>query len=334
MWVVENYINGLMILLNDMTRMNIYFAPLEGITGYLYRNAFQKAFNPKINKYFSPFISPGPNQSLTNKELRDILPENNRDINLIPQVLTNSASDFLSLSERLNDMGYDEVNINLGCPSGTVVSKKRGAGLLGEPEMLECMLDEIYSKTDMKISLKTRIGKESAEEFPKLLEIYNKFPVYELIIHPRIRNDFYKGKPDMEAFDMAISEANAKLCYNGDIFSKADYENIVSTYPELDSVMIGRGFLRNPMLYDCIICGVSPDKAKIREFHEYLMGEYSNYMSGERPVLFKMKELWSYMLDLLEDSEKPGKKIKKATSIAAYNDAVAQLFEVCEIKKC
>lgn len=314
--------------------MNIYFAPLEGITGYLYRNAFQKAFQPKIDKYFSPFISPGPRQSLTNKELRDILPENNKDINLIPQVLTNSEYDFLSLSERLKGMGYEEVNINLGCPSGTVVSKKRGSGLLAETEMLENMLEEIYSKTDIKVSLKTRIGMNSPDEFPKLMEIYNKFPVHELIIHPRIRSDLYKGKPNMEMFDLAYERTNIKLCYNGDINTRDDFERIVNTYPKLDSVMIGRGFLRNPMLYDCIMSGVSPDKAKIREFHEFLMQEYSNYMSGERPVLFKMKEIWSYMLDLFEDSEKAGKKIKKATSIAAYNDAVAHLFEVCDIKEC
>lgn len=314
--------------------MNIYFAPLEGITGFLYRNAFHKAFLPEITKYFSPFISPGPNQSLTNKELRDILPENNKDINLIPQVLTNSASDFLSLSERLKAMGYDEVNINLGCPSGTVVSKKRGAGLLGEKELLESMLDEIYSKTDMKVSLKTRIGLESADEFSELLEIYNKFPVHELIIHPRVRVDFYKGKPDMEAFDLAVRNTELKLCYNGDIFSKSDFERIKNTYPELDSVMIGRGFLRNPMLYDCIESGVSPDKLKIKAFHDLLVEEYSEYMSGERPVLFKMKEILSYMLDLFEDSEKAGKKIKKTTSIAAYEDAVEQLFDNCKIKEC
>lgn len=313
--------------------MNIYFAPLEGITGFLYRNAFHKAFLPEITKYFSPFISPGPNQSLTNKELRDILPENNKDINLIPQVLTNSASDFLSLSERLSDMGYDEVNINLGCPSGTVVSKKRGAGLLGETELLESMLDEIYSKTDMKVSLKTRIGLESSEEFSKLLEIYNKFPVHELIVHPRVRVDFYKGKPDMETFDLAVKNSKLELCYNGDIYSKTDFERIKATYPEVNSVMIGRGFLRNPMLYDCISSNVKPDKSKIKAFHDLLVEEYSDYMSGERPVLFKMKEILSYMLDLFEDSEKSGKKIKKATSIAAYKDAIAEMFDNCAIKE-
>lgn len=291
--------------------MKIYFAPMEGITGYMFRNAFNRAFHANISKYFSPFISPGPNQSLTNKELRDILPENNKDIRLIPQVLTNSAEDFLSLSERLKSMGYDEVNINLGCPSGTVVSKKRGSGLLAEPEMLIRMLDKIYSKANIKVSLKTRIGKESSEEFPGLLEIYNRFPVHELIVHPRIRTDLYKGKPNMKMFNIAVDCYKGKLCYNGDIYSKNDYDRIVETYSGLSAVMIGRGFLRNPMLYESISDGKNPDMNKIREFHDLILEDYVDYMSGDRPVLFKMKELWSYMLDLFEDSERAGKKIKK-----------------------
>lgn len=312
--------------------MKIYFAPMEGITGYMFRNAFNRAFHANISKYFSPFISPGPNQSLTNKELRDILPENNKDIRLIPQVLTNSAEDFLALSERLKSMGYNEVNINLGCPSGTVVSKKRGSGLLAEPEILIRMLDKIYSKTDMKVSLKTRIGKDSPDEFPKLMEIFNKFPVYELIIHPRIRSDLYKGKPNMEMFNLAYEASNTMLCYNGDINSRADYEKIINTYPELNAIMIGRGFLRNPMLLEGITEGKSPDKERIRYFHDLVLSDYVDYMSGDRPVLFKMKELWSYMLDLFEDSEKAGKKIKKALNLKDYNEAVNSLFENYEIK--
>lgn len=312
--------------------MKIYFAPMEGVSGYLYRNALHKVFKPEIDKYFAPFISPGPRQSLTNKELRDINPDNNKGINLIPQVLTNSAEDFLLLSERLKDFGYEEVNINLGCPSGTVVSKTRGAGLLGDKDRLRKMLDKIYSDTDMKVSLKVRIGLNSRDEFPELLDIFTTYPMEELIVHPRIRNDFYANKPDMEMFDMAVEKCSCSLCYNGDVRNKDDFDRIVNTYPDLDAIMIGRGFLRNPVLCREILTGEKCEKSDIRRFHDSILEEYINYMSGDRPVLFKMKELWSYMLDLFEASEKHGKKIKKALSVAAYKDVVNELFDKCNIK--
>lgn len=311
----------------------IYFAPLEGIAGYIFRNAFNDVFEPEIEKYFSPFISPGPRQSITNKELRDILPENNSRIKLIPQVLTNSAEDFLALEKRLKDMGYDELNVNLGCPSGTVVSKKRGAGLLADIELLERMLDGIYSKTEVLVSLKTRLGMENSKEFEKLLELYNKFPIHELIIHPRVRAELYKGSPDMESFDMAVHNSHHRICYNGDICTKSDYDKIVNKYPKLSAVMIGRGFLRNPMLIHNIQKSMAPDKEKIKSYHDLVLERYSEVMYGERPVLFKMKELWAYMLDLFEDSEKYAKKIKKASNLSVYNSAVNELFEFCCIKE-
>ena len=177
--------------------MNLYFAPLEGITGYVYRNAFHKIFKSNIDKYFSPFISPGVNQPLTPKELRDIHPDNNKGIKLIPQILANNPDDFLLASTYIRDLGYNEINLNLGCPSGTVVAKGKGSGLLADTDKLLRMLDKIYEKTDMEVSVKTRIGKDDPDEFPELLEIFNRFPIKELIIHPRIRTDFYKNNPNM-----------------------------------------------------------------------------------------------------------------------------------------
>lgn len=310
--------------------MKLYFAPLEGITGYIYRNAFHKAFEREsniIDKYFSPFISPGVNQPLTPKELRDIHPDNNKGIYLVPQILANNPDDFLLATKYIKDLGYDEVNLNLGCPSGTVVAKKKGSGLLGEPDMLERMLDKIYSTTDMKVSIKTRIGKESPEEFPEILNIFNRYPVYELIIHPRVRSDFYKNKPNMEKFSWAVKESEHSLCFNGDVVTVEDFKSIDNRYPSVDSIMIGRGFLQNPMLANEIKDGAKPDMESIKYFHDLVMEGYIEVMSGERPVLFKMKELWCYLIKLFPDAERYGKKIRKAEKLSVYGEVVEELFE-------
>lgn len=306
--------------------MKLYFAPLEGITGYIYRNAFNQAFHPKIDKYFSPFISPGVNQPLTPKELRDIHPDNNEGICLVPQILANNAEDFLLATKYIKELGYTEVNLNLGCPSGTVVAKRKGSGLLGEPDMLEMMLDKIYGTTDMKVSLKTRIGKDSPDEFPELLAIFNKFPAEELIIHPRIRTDFYKNRPNMEMFSLAARDSKNRLCYNGDIVSKENYEHIIEAYPHIDSVMIGRGFLQNPMLAADINDTKKPDMKAVKEFHDLLLDGYTQVMSGDRPVLFKMKEIWCYMIKLFDGADKYAKRIRKAEKLGTYKEVVDELL--------
>ena len=170
--------------------MKFYLAPMEGITGHIYRNSYEKYFH-NIDKYFTPFIVPNQSVSLKTKELKDLLPQNNKGLNIVPQILTNDAEGFILTANKLKQLGYEEINLNLGCPAGTVVSKKRGSGFLAYPEELDKFLDEIYKIDNMKISIKTRLGKERADEFYKLIEIYNKYPLEELIIHPRTREDFY-----------------------------------------------------------------------------------------------------------------------------------------------
>lgn len=306
--------------------MKLYFAPLEGITGHIFRNAFHQAFSPKIDKYFSPFISPGVNQPLTPKELRDIHPDNNKGMCLVPQILANNADDFLLATKYISELGYDEVNLNLGCPSGTVVAKKKGSGLLGELDILDKMLDKIYENTNMKVSIKTRIGKESPEEFPEILDVLSKYPVYELIIHPRVRSEFYKGKPHMDSFEQAVDKDFASVGYNGDILTVEHFKDIEIKYPTIDSIMIGRGFLRNPSLANMIVDGGNPDMSAIKQFHDLLLEAYIEEMSGERPVLFKMKELWCYLIDMFADADKQAKKIRKCEKLAVYKEIAEEMF--------
>ena len=197
--------------------MKYYLAPMEGITGFIYRNTYKKFFD-NIDKYFTPFIVPTSSKSFKTKELRDILPENNKGMNIVPQILTNDSDGFITTARKLQQLGYSEINLNLGCPSGTVVSKNRGSGFLAKREELDKFLDEIYKIDDMKISIKTRIGKDSSEEFYELIKIYNKYPLEELIIHPRTREDFYGNKPNLEVFKDALTLSNSPVCYNGDFY--------------------------------------------------------------------------------------------------------------------
>lgn len=325
--------------------MEVYFAPMEGITGYIYRNAHHSFF-PGTDKYFTPFLAPNQNRALSPKERKDVLQEHNRGLPVVPQILTNQSEYFLRAARELReDYGYEEINLNLGCPSGTVASKGKGAGFLAKPEELDRFMEEIFAKADVKVSVKTRVGISSPEEFYRILEIYNRYPLHELIIHPRVQKDFYKNKPNWEIFAEAVRISRNPLCYNGDIFSMADYRSFRKEFPMVGRLMLGRGLLVNPALAQKIQTGEEeegnrgenagrpvPDKETIRMFHGRLYEEYGRLLSGDRNLLFKMKELWSYMICLFENHEKHWKKLKKASRLCDYNDIVRSLFAELNIR--
>ena len=330
--------------------MKLYLAPLEGITTMTYRRAYERNFGG-VDRYFTPFIV---NKKLGAREIEGILPKNNPGVTLIPQIMSNKAEDFIQVSKEIATYGYDTVNLNLGCPSGTVVSKKRGAGFLACPDELDAFLSEVYEKCPIKISIKTRIGLEDTCEWEKLLSIYEKYPMEELIIHPRLRTDYYKAPIRMEAFAKAVEQINVPICYNGEINSVEDVARIKEQFPQIDRIMIGRGVLRYPHLMQKIRTGCQEDiarigqmsevkngveaqkklpgisqeelKRKIRTFHDELLEDYRITMSGDRNALFKMKEIWTYLGDSFEDADKLLKKIKKANHISDYKIAVNELF--------
>lgn len=312
--------------------MKYYLAPMEGITGHIYRNAYEKYFH-NIDKYFTPFIVPNQSLSLKTKELRDLLPENNEGLNVVPQILTNDAEGFILTANKLKQLGYDEINLNLGCPAGTVVSKKRGSGFLAYPDELDKFLDEIYKISDMKISIKTRLGKERPEEFYNLIEIYNKYPLEELIIHPRTREDFYGNIPNLKMFKEALSLSKHPICYNGDIFTTENYNEIVKEFPEIDKVMLGRGVLANPGLIGEIRENNFISKEVLKEFHDEIFENYTILLNEDKNAMYRMKELWGYMSHIFTDNKKYYKKIKKAQKAKDYREAVSRLFEEQEIIK-
>lgn len=306
--------------------MKCYLAPMEGITGYIYRNA-QHRFFKGVDQYFTAFIAPNQRGRLSTREKNDILPEHNKGIHLIPQILTNCAEDFILTAQKIGEYGYSEVNLNLGCPSRTVVSKYRGSGFLAKPDMLDRFLQDVFAGTKLRISIKTRIGMEEPEEFERLLHIYNQYPITELIIHPRTQADYYKNKPNLSVFSEAAAHSKAPVCYNGDIFTAADYQVWKQQFPHIETVMAGRGLLINPGLIDTIAGYGMPKKDQLLAFHNQIYEEYIQEMSGEKPVLFKMKELWFYMIRIFGQPKKYAKRIKKAERLAAYEEAVAALFE-------
>ena len=312
-------------------KMKYYMAPMEGITGYLYRNAYHAYFRP-FDKYFTPFLSPhGEKESLTHKERKDVAPEHNRGMYVVPQILTNKSSEFIKVAGYLKALGYEEVNLNLGCPSGTVASKGKGAGFLARPEEMEQFLTEIFEAVDMKISIKTRIGVKDVSEFSGLQEIFERFPFEEWIIHPRLREEYYKGMPHREVFHEAAGKTRQTLCYNGDLFLKEQLEQLQAEEPTVNRVMLGRGVLRNPGFLQLKEEGCMPEKALLKEFHDRLYADYCEAMPGERPTLFKMKELWFYMGTLFEGWEETyAKQIRKCSRLSDYRQIVNQIFRAAQ----
>ena len=311
--------------------MHIYFAPLEGITTYPYRNLHHKYFGG-VEKYFTPFLAPGPEQGMSVKEMRDVLPENNAGVPVVPQILTNRAGDFLLAAKKLAEMGYGEINLNLGCPSGTVTAKKKGSGFLLYPDDLDRFFDEVFSDAsvrngEFKVSVKTRLGKNEVEEWPEIMAVYNRYPISELTVHPRIQKEFYKGVPHLDVFADILKESRNPVVYNGDLFTVEHMKKFQEKFPTVETVMIGRGLIRNPALAELIEkeeCGaIMP---RIRAFHDEIFEYYRETMSGDRNLLFRMKDLWTYMLAEVPDSEKLAKKIRKSQHVPEYLAAVDEAF--------
>lgn len=312
--------------------MKLYFAPMEGITGYLYRNAHARYFGG-VDKYFMPFLSPNKNHKWKSRERNDFMPEHNRDLCVVPQILTNRAEDFLWALSELEEAGYPEVNLNLGCPARTVVSKGKGAGFLARREELNTFLDKIFSAGEIGISAKIRLGMEDPWEILELIPIFNQYPWTELIIHPRVQKEFYRGKPHLDVFAEAARLSRAPVCYNGDLFSEAEVLRFQEQFPSIGSVMMGRGLLANPGLARKIQTGEEMKKDRFREFHDAVYHGYQELFYGDRNVLFKMKELWCYMIRMFSDPEAYAKKIKKVERFQDYEAVIDALFTERKLRK-
>jgi len=304
--------------------MMLFYAPLEGITTYTYRNTHREIFGG-CDFYYAPFITPVENEKLSIKNLRDILPDNNVATPLKVQVLTNNLDAYLKFENEIVPMGYDEVNLNFGCPSGTVVKKKRGSGFLRSTDELNSFLNSVYMNTGLKVSVKTRIGFYDVSEWKELLEIYNKYSLELLIVHPRTRQMLYNGYPHMQSFDMCYESSPNPVCYNGNVFTKEDFERILKKYPELGGIMIGRGAVMNPAIFREIKGGDRLKTEELIAFSNLLEERYYKLLGCEHYTLHKLKEIWIYMVSNFPDETKIAKEIKKSNSLRDLNNAIKKL---------
>ncbi|MBR6595727.1 MAG: tRNA-dihydrouridine synthase family protein [Oscillospiraceae bacterium] len=294
---------------------------MEGLTDSIYRRIHHKYF-PGVDRYYMPFISPTIHRSLTHKEDRELPLAESEDFTAIPQVLTKVPEDFLWAARVCADRGYSEVNLNAGCPSGTVVSKGKGSGMLRNPDELDRFLDAVFSDSPLPISVKTRLGLETAEDFVKILEVFNRYPITELTVHPRVRKDFYKEPVREEWFRYAYENSKMKLCYNGNIITRQQADSIAVTYPGVESVMIGRALIGDPGM-------LSPEgtgREQLKQFHDELVEEYTRVFGSQRNAMFRMKENWSLLHKRFEDTDRLWKKLRKTTDYREFMAISNEIF--------
>ena len=324
-------------------QMRYYFAPLEGITGYVYRNVHHEFF-PGTDRYYMPFVAPNYTKHFKSREKEDISPEHNAGIPVVPQILSNKADEALWAIEELSDRGYEEINLNLGCPMPTVARKKKGSGLLRFTDELDAYLDGVFSgvaarssdRAPVKISVKTRLGTDSTEEADALIRIYNQYPISELIIHPRSQKDLYRGVADRAAFLRVFQNSENPVVYNGDLKTPQGVlqisEECSRTVKPLDAIMIGRGFLADPSLVRQCQGGSRISVQELSAFHDELYHRFTETLPGQAVVISHMKELWFYMGGLFPDGAKCLKEIRRANNRVQYEAAVRVLLSTCRIR--
>ncbi|MCR5203029.1 MAG: tRNA-dihydrouridine synthase family protein [Lachnospiraceae bacterium] len=329
--------------------MKYYFAPMEGITGYVYRNVHNEIYGG-VDKYFMPFVSANHTKKLMRKEEEDLKKDNNKNITSIPQILGNKPDEVNAIIDYIKSVGYDEINLNFGCPSKTVVGKKKGSGIFNDPKLdiLKTLMDSVFSREDvvskeLKISVKTRIGYRDKSEWENILKVYRDYPISELIIHPRLQKEFYKGVADRDIFYKYMEKSEFSLCYNGDINTLESFkdftESLKSYKGEVSSLMIGRGAIRNPNIFNEIRaedkeinrCEESntDKKSLLRSFLDKLFISYTEVYKGDkRLAMLKMKEVWSYIKDDFNEPKKVAARILKSKTYEEYLSGVDEIFAI------
>ncbi len=308
--------------------MTLDFAPMEGITGRAYRETHAACF-PGVDRYWLPFLTPASNHQFTPRQRRELDPGPLGYTRLVPQVLAKDPADFLWAAAALGELGYGEINLNLGCPSGTVVSKGKGAGMLRDPEALDRFLEAVFAAAPLPVSVKTRIGVEEPGEWERLLPVFARYPIRELTVHPRTRRELYGGGVRFGAFLEAAARLPFPLRYNGNLFSPDAVQRLETACPGLSGAMLGRGLLADPALITRCKGGVRQRQALI-DFHEGLAERYLSSMHPDGAVLPKFKELWLYLALLLPE-EKAWKRLRKCGKWAEFHPLALELLRNSEL---
>ena len=315
----------------DQSALLIAFAPMEGYTDAIYRRIHRDTFG-EVDQYFLPFISPSESLSFSSRQQADFSPKENAGMPAVPQLLTKDADLFVRMCFMLRDAGYNEVNLNLGCPSGTVTAKGKGAGFLRNIDALRCFLDTFFSKVPLAVSLKTRIGYDSEETWKTLLPLFCKYPVKQWILHPRLGREQYTGHPRWICYQEALKEASFPVVYNGDIFTVRDYQAFHQAFPDAPGVMLGRGMLTNPALAREIRGGHRLSRDEIICFHDRLLQTDLKQWPASAAV-GRMHAVTGYLYHAFECPTAVKRQIGRAASVEEYQTAVRVLLDTCPMKE-
>lgn len=312
----------------DPNPIKIILAPLQGFTDVTYRNVFSTHFSG-VDEAIAPFISTMGQMRLKPSRIKDVDPQTNASLFVVPQILGNVAKDFIFLADHLYAMGHERINWNLGCPHSKIAKKKRGSGLLMYPEEIDAFLDTVLPKISNTLSVKIRLGRKSPDEIFTLLPVFDKYPLDEIIVHPRTGVQMYTGTSDLSYFEQALLNSQHSFTYNGDIVDLKSFHRVQEKFPRIHRFMIGRGLLANPFLAEKIK-GIVPDKdpiVRLKDFHQDLLDRYQKIFSGPAHLTGRMKGFWTYLGPSFDQSRKPLKSILKAGSIKTYQDRVNAFFD-------
>ena len=308
--------------------MQYYAAPMEGLTDRVWRQAQQKWFGPEgtAHRYYAPFLSPPENRVLIKKKMAELEPAANPGVQVIPQLLAKDGELAAWMIGELRRMGYTEVNLNFGCPSGTVTAKGKGSGMLRDPQKLDAFLDAVFSQAGGPVSVKTRLGVARAEEFGEILNVYNKYPLCELTIHPRVMKQLYRGQADREAFAAYLPACTAPVCYNGDVTTVDDLRALEAAFPGLSGIMVGRGLIADPALLRKAVGGPAASREELRGYHDELYHGYTEAFGMASCAVSRMKAHWFYLIHLFEGDDALEKPLRKAREGWEYETVVNQIF--------
>jgi tRNA-dihydrouridine synthase len=305
-------------------------SPLQGFTDFRFRNAFHKHFGG-IDTFYSPYIKLNGKLAVKGSYERDILPENNSTLEVIPQIITNDAEEFLFVAKYVQQFGYKELNWNLGCPYPMVAKCGMGSGLIKNTDQIEHILKRVHNETDIIVSMKMRMGYENPTEILDVFPILEQYPIKNIAIHARIGKQLYKGGVDLDSFQKCLDTSKQKIYYNGDITSVAKFNELQERFPSIDHWMIGRGLIADPFLPSMIKNNTTEypkNRLEIFEaFHDEIYREYDAYLQGPTPIRMKMLGFWEYFSESFSNPQKTFKKIKKAGNSKNYEAAVKEIFK-------
>ncbi len=319
----------------NANNIQIILAPLQGFTDVTYRNVFCDHFSG-LDEAIAPFIATMGQMRLKPSRIRDVLLERNKKLPVIPQILGNIEKDFIYLANYLYDMGHEKINWNLGCPHSKIAKKQRGSGLLCHPEKIDRFLDTIMPAMSGSLSVKIRLGRTSKNEIDELLPVLDRYPLEEIILHPRTGVQMYTGMADHDAFIHAAKQSRHAFTYNGDIVDVKSFRAVQQKLPGIHRFMVGRGMLANPFLAEDVKgIGVTPDRVeRLKAFHDDLFSSYKTIFSGPGHLTGRMKGFWTYLGPSFKMSQKPLKKILKSGSLKSYQLNVAAFFDAIPDFSC